>query len=370
MQGVFDLLKPLQWTMLSLALLLTAACSSRENLGQLTPVARANPLATKRTILVATTRLPADDPTSFTAGRSFTPNYQRIALSIPPNHRTGAIEAAARGPGNVDTQFAALENSRLSQQQFATLASQAAAAGGGEITLFVHGYNTTHAEAVLALGQISHDAGSLGASIVFSWPSRGQVLDYLADRESAIFSRDHLESTLRLLARQSGVRRINLLAHSTGAFLAMETLRQAKLRGDGEFSGKLNAVVLASPDIDIDVFRTQLAVIGKRPRPTVLLVSSDDRVLAFATFLYGGVERVGGVAVNSVEAQNEIARLGLIVIDLQKVEINDASSHNKFAAVPRIVRHVGNLVNERRSGSGGSIQNLDSAADPIKDSGR
>lgn len=332
-----------------------AACANRADLGRLDPVALSAPAAANRTVLVATTRLPGDGPTAFTHGRSHLISFQSIDLSIPPRHKAGQIELSSRGPGNPDTHFAALRNDRLPEPEFYAAASRLAATGGGEVTLFVHGFNTTHEEAVLRLAQIVVDAGALGAAVAFTWPSRGRILDYLTDRESATFSRDRLELVLRGLARQPGVQRINVLAHSMGAFLTMETLRQAKLRGDGEFANKLNAVVLAAPDIDLDVFRTQLEVIGKRRRPTVLLISSDDQALSFSRLLSGGVERVGVVMVDSPEAQAEIARLGLTVIDLTKVKGADPASHDKFASSPGIVRHVGGLVDDRQLATGGTV---------------
>lgn len=336
-----------------------AGCASRSDTGLLTPVRLAAPAEKSRTVLVATTRLPGERPTDFTFGRSHLISYQRVDLSIPPGHREGVTELAAHGPGDPGSQFTAFRNDRISEQDFLGLAGQAARTGDGEVTLFVHGFNTTHEQAVLRIGQIATDAGAQGAAIAFTWPSRGRVLDYLTDRESAIFSRDRLELVLRGLARQPGIRRINVLAHSMGAFLVMETLRQARLRGDGEFGGRLNAVVLAAPDIDIDVFRTQLEVIGRRPRPTVLLISSDDRALGLSRYISGGVERVGVVMTDSPEAQAEIARLGLLVIDLTKVRAADPAAHDKFAFAPRIVSHVGSLIGVHDVGAEGVVHTLD-----------
>jgi esterase/lipase superfamily enzyme len=335
-----------------------AGCASRSDDGQLNPVLPSGPVSKRQAVLVATTRLPGDSPTAFTFGRSHLISYQHVELSIPPNHKAGEIELPWPGPGSTETSFAALRNDRIPEQDFLTLASSKAAAGGGEVTVFVHGFNTTHEQAILRLGQIVVDAGALGAAVAFTWPSRGRVLDYLTDRESATFSRDRLELVLRGLARQPGIKRINVLAHSMGAFLTMETLRQAKLRGDGEFGNKLNAVVLAAPDIDLDVFRTQLEVIGRRLPPTVLIISSDDRALSFSRFLSGGVERVGVVEVESPEAQAEIARLGLLVIDLTKVKAGDTTGHDKFATAPRIISHIGGLLDGRRTLTSGVILNF------------
>lgn len=315
-------------------ILLLAACARPPQ--PLVPMARQAAASQSVEILVASNRMRADEPYAFSYGRSHLLNYQAIELEIP----------AGRKPFSADRNFPAIANVPLAEAAFARKVSDAAAVGGGEVTIYVHGFNTPHERAVLGLAQVTVDAGTLGAKILFSWPSRGSFLDYLTDRESALFSRDRLGILLRLVARQKGVARINLFAHSMGAFLAMETLRSAKLAGDGEFGGRLNAVVLAAPDIDLDVFRTYFEVIGRRSRPTVLLISSDDRALGLSRALSGAVERVGGVMIDSPEAQAEIARLGLIVVDLTKTR---AESHAKFAEFPAIIRHLGDIVDNPRA---------------------
>ncbi len=332
-----------------------AACAAMSTSNRLQPVSQPTSEGRSVEILVATSRLRGDTPHTFSYGRSHLINFQSIKLSAGPGKSLGSIGASTGDVTSVDV-FETVRNEPVSETDFIKRVADAAARGDGEVTLYVHGFNTTHENAVLRLAQIVTDAGTLGAAVMFSWPSRGRVLDYLTDRESAMFSRDRLELVLRQLGRQSKIRRINILAHSMGAFLTMETLRQAKLVGNGEFDGKLNAVVLAAPDIDIDVFRTQLEVIGKRKRPTILLISSDDAALQFSRFLSGDVERVGVVRVDSPEAQAEIARLGLTVIDLTKVR---ADSHTKFVEVPNIIRHIGTLVGDQRVAQPGGVDVVD-----------
>ena len=57
------------------------------------------------------------------------------------------------------------------------------------VTLFVHGYNNNWKDAAKRYQQISDDmytgAGRLGLCVLFTWPSNGQTLHYLADRDDA-----------------------------------------------------------------------------------------------------------------------------------------------------------------------------------------
>ncbi|MFO3796979.1 MAG: methylmalonyl-CoA mutase family protein, partial [Anaerolineales bacterium] len=114
------------------------------------------------------------------------------------------------------------------------------------------------ADAAYRFAQIIHDSGFKGVPVLFTWPSRGQLLAYPYDRESAYYSRDFLELNLRAIARDLGTTRMDILAHSMGTLLTLESLRQASIRGDGTFGGKLRDVILAAPDVDLDVFRTQM----------------------------------------------------------------------------------------------------------------
>jgi len=194
--------------------------------------------------------------------------------------------------------------------------------------VFVHGYNTAFDEGVYRLAQIVHDTDFPGVPVLFTWASRGSLLDYVYDRDSATVARDALEQTLRIAA-DSGARNVVLFAHSMGNWIAVEALRQAKISGNPDLGGKLTDVVLASPDIDVDVFRAQMDRYGKPDKPFIMMVSQDDRALLVSSILAGDKPRVGGYT----EDTAAIAELGVVVIDLSNVEGLDSLNHDKFNAV-------------------------------------
>ena len=77
---------------------------------------------------------------------------------------------------------------------------------------------------------------------------------------------------------------LDIFAHSMGTFLTMEGLVDAQQDGRLGTRKTIDHIMLASPDIDIDLFRTQLAQL---PKPVIekiyLLVSADDaRAALFA----------------------------------------------------------------------------------------
>jgi esterase/lipase superfamily enzyme len=99
---------------------------------------------------------------------------------------------------------------------------------------------------------------------------------------------------------------------------------------------KVRNVVLASPDIDIDVFRRQFVEMGPdRPRFTIF-TSTRDKALEVSRWLSGGVSRVGGTDLTPYTAV--LDELGVAVIDTSAIASGDPMGHNAFADSPEIIR--------------------------------
>jgi esterase/lipase superfamily enzyme len=138
-----------------------------------------------------------------------------------------------------------------------------------------------------------------------------------------------------------------------GTFLTMEGLVDAQLSGNLNPRGQIDHIVLASPDIDIDLFKTQ---IGLLPQSIVdrifILVSKDDGALRISRRLAGGVERVGAADAG------ELGELGITVIDLSEIENSESGSHSKFAGSPEVVRFIGAALNSGADLDGGPAPTL------------
>jgi esterase/lipase superfamily enzyme len=74
--------------------------------------------------------------------------------------------------------------------------------------------------------------------------------------------------------REPEVKDITVMAHSMGSWLTVEALRQMAIR-DGRVNAKITDVILASPDLDVDVFSKQFLAMGK-PHPRFTLFTSRD----------------------------------------------------------------------------------------------
>jgi len=239
-----------------LLLLLLSGCGHPS--GVMTPVSpsASNVATSKVDMLVATTREASGDPaTLFNGERSPVPSLTQVSVSLPPNRQSGTVQWPKSLPPNPATDFAVTK-----VQQIATVDEGRAwfkqHVNGGHALVFIHGFNNKYEDSVFRLAQIVHDSGMQATPVLFTWPSRAEITAYQYDKESTNYSRTALEQALRTLAADPNVKDITVMAHSMGTWLAMESLRQMGIR-DGHVNSKIHNVILASPDIDIQVFAKQ-----------------------------------------------------------------------------------------------------------------
>ena len=104
--------------------------------------------------------------------------------------------------------------------------------------------------------------------------------------------------------------------------------------------------MLAAPDVDVDVFRTEIAGIEAPGTKFSLFVSQDDRALAVSQRVWGNVPRIGAVDPEAEPYRSEFAAARIEVFDLTKLKTDDATRHAKFAASPEVVRLIGTRLVE------------------------
>jgi esterase/lipase superfamily enzyme len=314
---------------------LVVACSTRPY-GDLI-VGTTVPGASTVDLLVATTRAPVVEPPGVmfggARGRGF--DFADIVVSIPPDaaRKAGEVEWPSHPPGDPAHDFVTLRADRMDLAQAkAEFNKRVVRTPGRKVLIFVHGYNTRFEEAVYRFAQIVHDARVDVAPVLFTWPSGGNVVDYVYDRDSAMYSRDALETLLQALANNKNVGSISILAHSMGNYLTVEALRQMSIRDRG-LPPKIQDVMLASPDIDVDVFRRQIAEIDAGPRTTqfTLFVSRDDKALGLSSLLARDSTRLGALDPTKEPYSSMLEKARVNVVDLTNVASNDAANHSKFA---------------------------------------
>lgn len=305
--------------------------------------------AREHVILVASTRARDPRPGTFYSGeRTPALSFARFDMSVPPTHRPGAVEWPKSPPGNPATDM--VVHSALYQDTPKEFLDQLKAElakrppGSRRVAIFVHGYNTKFSEALYRMAQLVDDSKGPGVPVLFTWASRGATTDYVYDNNSATAARDRLEETIRLVFA-SGAEQVTILAHSMGNWVTVEALRQIKISGQGLPVDRLGAVILAAPDIDVDVFKTQLKRFGKPAKPFIVIVSADDKALGFSRFIAGGETRLGAFTDDA-----ELVELGAVVIDMTKVKSQDEFNHGKFAQLVAMAPELSSLASTARAG--------------------
>ena len=339
-------------------------CSNRPSQGVLLPVAERVEGASRVSILAATTRAPskADPGEMFGSERAETTSFAGVTVSVPPDavRKVGDIQWPATPPGDPHRDFVTVSADYLDKRSFETaLAAAVRQAGHGKVLVFVHGFNTRFDDAIYRFAQIAHDSKAQAVFVLFTWPSRGEIAlrAYTYDRDSATYSRDALEELLDTIARQGSVTDVTVLAHSMGNWLTLETLRSLSIRGK-RIGDKIKTVMLVAPDVDVDIFRTQIQRIAA-PRPRFeLFVSQDDKALALSQFIWGGVPRLGEVDPTQEPYRSEFDRQKMIVFDLTKLRTFNDDAHDRafedITSVSAMIRkrlHEGQQIVETPSGA-------------------
>jgi esterase/lipase superfamily enzyme len=312
-----------------------AGCTSRPETGFLTPTADTALGATEHSLLVATTRERDARPGSLFSGeRSGVLDYAAITVSVPPIHASGELEWPSTPPGNPNTDFVVRKAEYLNgdREFIRALNTQLAMRprGSRKVMIYVHGFNTLFSEGLYRLAQVDHDAQTVDVPVLFSWASRGKLPDYIYDSNSATAARDELAHTLLLLFA-SDAEQVNILAHSMGNWVTVEALRQIAIAGGLPRNEKLGSVFLAAPDIDLDVFKSELRQFPEPRRPFYVILSKDDQALQISSLIAGGKARLGSEGNTS-----ELAALGATVIDLTDINATDPTNHSKFAQLATI----------------------------------
>ena len=295
----------------------------------------------------------------FGVEKTLEPNFASFDISIPPNHKPANIEWPKRKQVDPRTDFAVLSQAVLDRGALIQAVRSPKAAPP---VVFVHGYNYNFQESLYRLAQLKTDSNVDGIPIVFSWPSHAALPAYVADKESATYSRDALADLLAdLVTARKG--EVDVFAHSMGGWLTVEALRQLKLEGRTDVLDRLR-VIMAAPDIDEDVFTAQLDVIGRMKIPILLLVAADDRALQVSSILGAGTQRVGALDARNPDVAAAAKKAGVTIVDISSLESVDATNHNRFFDVNQIASALNQPAASATLGDAGAFV-FDAAARTI-----
>jgi esterase/lipase superfamily enzyme len=286
-----------------------------------------------------------------------------VKVSVPRDHRAGQLET----PSILKLEFSPDPKRHVVLQSVEPMSADAWRAEVSKratshdqpgVLLFIHGYNVSFSNAALRTGQLAYDLAFPGAAMFYSWPSRASVSDYNADQQTAEWAIPNLENLLAEVARLAAGTPVYVIAHSMGNRVFTRAFERL-LGVDPRRRAAFREIVLTAPDIDTEIFRTQIAprIVGVGPRVT-LYASDNDSALNASRRLSAGYRRLG-------QAGNEILVLpGMDTVDASRVK-TDLLGHSYFGDSDTVISDLFRLIRDRKKpAERGILQEVQSAAGP------
>ncbi len=179
-----------------------------------------------------------------------------------------------------------------------------AEASSKDLVIFVHGFNTSQRDFLKRLDLIERGLAAKGFKGVvtgFDWPSDGELLGYVRDRNDAkAVAGDFVtDGIFRIQPRLPGYR-IHIIAHSMGSYLVMRGFSGTGSQ-PGEPPWKINQLVFIASDLEADAMQSGAwgaTTVELRTKRLTSYVNPRDSVLGFSESVYHpGRPRMGRVGI-------------------------------------------------------------------------
>lgn len=179
------------------------------------------------------------------------------------------------------------------------------------LLVYLHGFQTTFNEAAQRAAGIGYQL-KVPNTAFFSWPSKGTVPGYEADKNSVDASSDELAEFLITMVRRTGAKKVHVIAHSMGNYALLQAMYRPVMQRAIQTGFRFGQIILAAPDVDKRVF----------VRDAALYTRVADRVTMYASS--------GDVALTASRKLADFPRAGLLPPPtiVQGVDTLDVSSVN------------------------------------------
>lgn len=285
-------------------------------------------------VYYATDRAPTgeSDPNRYYgSGRSSELELGVASVTIPDTHTPGLVET----PSIWRLQFAANPTKHVVLQSITALAhdqffgqlqNEFSTGDKSEAFVFIHGFNVTFDQAARRAAQIAYDMDYPGVPILYSWPSRGLTVAYVADTAVVRLSGRRLADFLDDLVENSGATTVHIVAHSMGNRALTDALEiMALRRGLTPDSAPLfGQILFAAPDVDAGLFARMIQTIRPIAKRLTLYASEQDWALVSSRKLHGDAPRAGQGGLDTLSSSDVDS------IDMSELG-DDMLAHSYFA---------------------------------------
>ena len=204
--------------------------------------------------------------------------------------------------------------------------------------IYVHGYYIDFDKGCRRAALLQENASLTDRFLWFSWPSDGDLANYMRDEADLYWSVLDLADAIIELERRFGSGAVDVVGHSLGARgVALALYEVAYRRPDI----RLDAIVLLAPDMDFAIFQRLLPRISLIARNVTIYVTDADRPLALSAQLHG-YPRLG-------EAGDHLKTLsGVEVIDLSDIGSEGPTGHLYHVYSKAVGKDLSQLLNDGR----------------------
>lgn len=314
-----------------------------------TPPVAVNPGPTAEAIdypvMYGTTRRPTLDGngnvTGYSLARDDTLHYGRAWVTIPKNHRTGSLGSATGGlTGNNPLLVLHTVDQVKDEDAFIALAeAQLPPVTGpetGYVLVFLHGFNNDFTDVARRAAQVGADLGvPPNDMFMFSWPSMHSIKTYPVDEATVDASEVFLQQFLDSVAKAANGRTIHVIAHSMGNRAMLRVVSRMAAEMTPGQTRPFGQVILASADVDSEVFAEFGPAFTKVADRTTVYLSPYDFAVVASTRIHD-YPRVGCGSAPQVM----VPGIDSVVSTLP----DEFPSHAYFAEAIPILADVKNLI--------------------------
>jgi len=157
-----------------------------------------------------------------------------------------------------------------------------------DITIYAHGANSNFYRSVSQAAQYRHFTGRQAIVVLYSWPSAENIIAYGTDVRNIMATVPTFARFIKLLAKHTTARKINIIAYSAGATLttkALAALGQDSAQLDREAyrqSLRLGSIYFAAPDTDFDDFVDEYRSYQDIVDNVTITINMTDSILGIA----------------------------------------------------------------------------------------
>ena len=215
--------------------------------------------------------------------------------------------------------------------------------GDRSVLLFVHGFRRTFDIVATEVATMAFETDFRGVPMFFSWPSANSPLAYASDVNSIRWAASDLRDTLKFLLARDSIATVHVIAHSLGGDGLLTALED--LANDDEARvDKLGEIVLASPDVDVGLFRRDYLPAVQRLGARVTLYATDNDVPLQTSEFVNSYHRLG-------DAKAEIFIGDGVETVVYADVVTFLNSHDAIVEIGAVQADLHYLLVERRGAS-------------------